>query len=342
MTEGIKYIGSKRKLLNHIMDVVLSLEDVNVVFDGFAGTTRVGQIAKSNGLKIISNDLSHYSYVFGKCYLESSSRDIKEAERLINHFNSLSNTEEGFITNNYSGGAVSKGKENPIMYWQRKNTLKADFIRRQIEHFSDGGVYYILLTSLILALDRVDNTVGVQQAFLKNKWCKRSYDDLILRLPLFPKGPKGEVYKGNANDVVNNIEVDLAYYDPPYTAHNYLSYYHIWDTIVLNDEPEVSGIVNRRVGIKSSNYNRKAKALNSFEELISNTSSRYVLISYNNEGIIKYNDLINMCTEYGHVEVKEIDYKRHIMSQLIGEPGNSKNKEYLILIDKDIIPKCGQ
>lgn len=319
------------------MDVILSLDGVNVVFDGFSGTTRVGQAVKGAGLKIISNDLSHYSYVFGKCYLESSARDIKEAKRVISHFNSLSNIEEGFITSNYSGGAFSKGKENPIMYWQSKNTLKADFIRRQIEYFNGCGVYYILLTSLILALDRVDNTVGVQQAFLKNKWCKRSYDDLILRLPIFPKGPKGKVYRGDTNNIVSNVEADLAYYDPPYTAHNYLSYYHIWDTIVLNDEPEVSGIVNRRVGIESSNYNKKAKALDSFEELIGNTRSKYVLISYNNEGIIEYGDLISMCNKYGHVEVKEIDYKRHIMSQLIGEPGNSKNKEYLILIIKDTI-----
>lgn len=316
------------------MEEIRSLEDVESVFDGFAGTTRVGQAARKSGLKVYSNDLSHYSFVFGKCFLESSLRDFKEASRAIDHLNSLPNIEEGFITNYYSGGAFSKGAKNPIMYWQRKNTLRADFIRNQIEYFKGGNVYYILLTSLMLALDRVDNTVGVQQAFLKNSWCKRSYGDLILKLPEISKGPKGKTFRGDTNKVVLDINCDLAYYDPPYTSHNYASYYHIWNTIVLNDNPDVSGIVNRRVGIKSSNYNKKAKALSSFDDLISNTTAKYVLLSYNNEGIIKYNDLLRLCQKYGRVDIKEIDYKRHIMSQLIGEPGNTLNKEYLVLITK--------
>ena len=47
-TEGIKYSGSKLKLLPYILSIIRSLP-VNRILDGFSGTTRVSQaLAKCN------------------------------------------------------------------------------------------------------------------------------------------------------------------------------------------------------------------------------------------------------------------------------------------------------
>lgn len=348
MTEGIKYIGSKKKIVPHILRIVRALPDVRTILDGFAGTTRVGQALRSKGYTVYSNDLSDYSYVFSKCYLETTNYGILEkAQKIIDYLNSLEG-KVGLLTRYYSGGSksIKNGNQvkNEIMFWQVKNTMKADAIREYIDKYkSDEILFSILLTSLILALDKVDNTVGVQQAFLKKKWAPRSFNDLKLMLPAIPiYGPKGVTYRSDANLLVkDDIQFDVAYYDPPYTTHNYASYYHIWDTLVKNNVSEVSGIINRRKDILKSRYNRRQEALEAMSELILDTQSKYIIISYNNEGIILFEDLISVCKQKGVVDVIEIDYKRNIMSQIgiynlnglkVGDPGAKKNIEYLIKV----------
>lgn len=347
ITEGIKYIGSKNRLMAYIIDTVLAFNNVSTVFDGFSGTTRVGQALRRNNYVVYSNDLSDYSYTFGKCFLEvSDPKLIIKAKNIIDYLNTIKG-HEGFITKHYSGGSssIKNGEviKNDIMFWQKKNTLKADAIRKEIDNYrSNTCLYYILLTSLIFALDKVDNTVGVQQAFLKNSWSKRSFNDLTLTMPNIPVDFKpGRVFKSDTNELVKNIEVDIAYYDPPYTSHNYASYYHIWDTIVKNDNPEMSGIINRRKKVNTSLYNSKRFVYKAFSQLIKDTNSKYILISYNNEGLLLFDDLMHIASKKGEVLINEIDYKRNVMSQIgicdkhgkiVGNPGKKNNIEYLISI----------
>lgn len=346
-TEGIKYIGSKRKIIPHIIKIINRHKDIDSVLDLFTGTTRVAQALKMDGYKVGSNDLAHYSEAFGKCYIEFNSEGLTTIDTIksdIKHLNSTAPI-NGFLTTNYSGGAISLERKNPIMFWKRKNTLKADGIREEINNISEINSlrYYILLTSLMLALDKVDNTVGVQQAFLKNKWAARADKDLKLIMPKFIIKKKGEVYQEDANKLarLKSKDYDAVYIDPPYTSHSYASYYHIWDTIVLNDKPEVSGIINRRKNIQKSDYNSKSLIEKTFADLLKNIKSKYIFISYNNEGLLPYRNLIELCKEFGEAKIDKIDYRRNIMSQIgiydkngrkVGMPGEKRNIEYIITI----------
>jgi adenine-specific DNA-methyltransferase len=67
-TEGIKYTGSKLKILPYILEIISELE-VNKVLDGFSGTTRVSQMFAKLGFDTTSNDIAIWSETFGKCYL---------------------------------------------------------------------------------------------------------------------------------------------------------------------------------------------------------------------------------------------------------------------------------
>ncbi len=51
-TEGIKYAGSKRKLLPQILSLVHKVKP-KTVLDGFAGTTRVSQALAQSGYSVI-------------------------------------------------------------------------------------------------------------------------------------------------------------------------------------------------------------------------------------------------------------------------------------------------
>ncbi len=339
-TDGIKYIGSKRKIIPYIVEEIRK-HNAESVLDLFAGTTRVGQALKKEGFIVGSNDLASYSYAFGKTYLEFNDiTKIDELNKKIRHLNNVLPV-DGFLTQHYAGGAYSLGKQNPIMFFQRKNTMKADAIRDEIDNIAvtESLEWYILITSLILALDKVDNTVGVQQAFLKHSWAKRAENDLTLQLPKLICGKEGKVYREDANVLVDSVNYDLTYIDPPYTSHNYATYYHIHDSVVRWDNPTVKGMVNSPTMVGKSKYNSKATVQDSFEDLIRKIGSRIVLISYNDEGLIPYNDLVEILSKHGKLSIRRIEYKRNIMHKIgnvqkKGKIGKDKNTELLFTLIK--------
>src|SRR4026209_2764711 len=139
-TEGIKYAGSKLKLLPHLLELAARVEP-ETVFDGFSGTTRVSQAFAQCGYRVIANDIAVWSKVFGDCYLLSP-HPAEHYQDMIDHLNSLSG-KNGWFTEHYAGESKKP--------WQRHNTLKLDAIREEIEKLSQDEKA-VALTSLILAL----------------------------------------------------------------------------------------------------------------------------------------------------------------------------------------------
>ena len=131
-TEGIKYAGSKLKLLPHILQLAQKVKP-KTVFDGFSGTTRVSQAFARSGYRVIANDVAAWSKVFGDCYLLSPHpRD--HYKDLIDHLNALPGR-HGWFTEHY-GGDANTAMERLKKPWQRHNTLKLDAIREEIEQLS--------------------------------------------------------------------------------------------------------------------------------------------------------------------------------------------------------------
>ena len=352
-TSGIKYIGSKFNLLEPIMNLVKKYVPTTPgrnpsMIDAFTGTTRVAQAFRQAGWDTQTSDLSWASEIYAETFLQIN--DNKHLEPLIE---TLNNTKPkvGWLTKNYCDTRSEKGN-NIVRVWQPKNGQKADAIRDAIEIVKLKGKKLTtqekatLVSALIFALDKVDNTVGIQQAYLK-KWCTRSYNNLLLKLPkviTMTNPPKSTHYVGNCLSIKYE-PADLAYIDPPYSSHTYFSYYHIWDSIARWDKPEVGLKTNRRVdritsaeeydGEMSSPWNSKHHALEAFDKLLDRLPVKYLLISYSNESLIPIEDLIKLARTHGKILVQEIDYKRNIMSQIgNGEAGGKHNVEYLILIKR--------
>ena len=160
-TEGIKYAGSKLKLLPHILQLVKKVNP-KTVLDGFSGTTRVSQALAKRGYRVLCNDISVWSEVFGTCYLLNDKRG-EAYQELIDHLNAVPPI-DGWFTGEYGGqpnggsAVQADGLKKP---WQIHNTRKLDAIRQEIEDLSLSTVEKaVALTSLILALDEVDSTLG--------------------------------------------------------------------------------------------------------------------------------------------------------------------------------------
>src|SRR5262249_15249931 len=156
---------------------------------------------------------------------------------LLDHLGSLPG-ERGYVTETFCERA---------RYFRPENGMRIDAIRAEIDRLELTAVERgLLLTSLIEAADRVDSTVGGQMADLK-RWAPRASTRLELREPHEVTGPAGRATMGDANQVAAELGgVELAYLDPPYNQHSYAGNYHVWETIVRNDQPEHYGVACKR------------------------------------------------------------------------------------------------
>lgn len=355
-TQGIKYAGSKLKILPFIVQILSGLDGVTNILDGFSGTTRVSQTFAQLGYNTTSSDISIWSEVFGHCYLLSKKSDSFYQE-IVDHLNSLKGY-DGWYTEHYGAEIVEVKRP-----FQVKNTRKLDAIRDEIEKLNlDWTDKCVILASLIYALDSVDSTLGHYVSYL-SKWSSRSYNDLFLKLPKrFETHGKHKVIRNDIFDTVSKGSFDLAYFDPPYGSNNekmppsrvrYASYYHIWTTIIKHDKPEVFGKANRRIdsrdGVAASIFEEFRRndggsfiAMEALKKLIQTTNSRYILLSYSSGGRATKQELNEIINESGKLlKVVDIDYKKNVMANMrwTNEWINSdgKHHEYLFLMEKNAI-----
>jgi len=362
-TQGIKYTGSKREILPVLLELIKPLK-VKTVLDGFSGTTRVSQALKQAGYTVYANDIADWSKVFGECYLLNR-KPANYYLPLINHLNNLPG-KYGWFSENYGGepnGGSAIQKDGRKRIWQLHNTKKLDAIREEIDKIAKGEIEKsVLLTSLIIAMDKVDSSVGHQVSYLK-KWAPRAYNTMKMEVPrLIIDDKQHQVYQKDIFDLVNDIEVDLAYYDPPYGSSNelmppsrvrYASYYHIWKTICLNDRPKLVGVANRRedVGdtISGSIFEEFRKndegqyiVIEAIEKLIKNTPAKYVVLSYNNNGRATFQAIEDILKNLKKkISIIEMDYKKNVMATITRttnewiNDSNGRNREYLFLVQKN-------
>jgi adenine-specific DNA-methyltransferase len=352
-TEGIKYTGSKDKILPYILELLQPLKVKNVL-DGFSGTTRVSQALAKLNYNVVSNDLSIWSKTFAECYLLNK-KPKEYYQPIIDYLNSLKG-EYGWFSEHYSG-KDGKGK-----FWQLHNTMKLDAIRNEIDKITQDPIEKsVLLTSLILALDKVDNTVGHYSGALK-EWSKRSYNTMELKVPnLILSDGNHSVFQKNIFDVLKNNEFDLVYFDPPYGSNNdkmpasrvrYQAFYHIWKTIILNDKPEVFGNLNRRKDSSDKlcyspfedfkkDENGRFYASIAIEKLIQKTNSKFIIFSYSSSGRVPFEELCSIFQTHTEIiEIKKINYKKNVMSSMKWtnewvSKNNTDYQEFLFLLKKN-------
>ena len=357
-TCGVKYIGSKLSLIDEILaaiDAHLNGPAALRVIDVCTGTTRVAQAFRGRGWSVQSSDLSWASEAYAHAFLIRTAESGKRSGGLVAELNGASvSPVVGWITTNYCD--VSGVTGGSVRMWRPENGQKADAIRDTIRAWETSGRInhheaMILVASLIFALDKVDNSVGVQQAYLKS-WAARTSEALVLRDLPFLDGIVGTHRIGNCLEIAYD-EADLAYIDPPYSAHSYSTYYHIWDSITRWDKPAVSLKTNRRMdrvsgadsfdGGMVSAWNSKRTAMASFLSVCESLPARNILISYNNESIVPIGTLVEgLRGKFGidSVVTEEIKHKRNIMSQignavLYKTEFKTENVEYLIWVRKN-------
>ena len=334
----IKYLGSKRTLVPVILDAVARVPGARSVLDLFSGTSRVGHALKRAGYRVLANDHNAYAHTLAQCYVQADAEDVlATAASLVAEFNALPG-EPGYFTATFCERA---------RFVHPKNGARVDAIREAIGRKDlPPDLLAVMLVSLMEAADRVDSTTGVQMAYLKS-WAARAHNDLELRVPaVLPRARegKGSATQLDAFEAAAAAEVDVAYLDPPYNQHSYLGNYHVWETLVRADAPEVYGIACKRIDCKTrrSEFNSRPRFGAAMQRLLSGLRARAVIISFNDEGFLSRTELESMLGSLwgGDAQVTTIenDYKRYVGAQIgihnprgekVGQVGHLRNKEFV-------------
>jgi len=337
----MRFIGNKEKLLEKIYHKVVAIGIKEGSFcDFFAGTANVGKFFKEKGFDVTSSDILYFSYVLQRAYVENNQHPkftkllnalkikngkLSAIESVREYLNKLPGV-DGFIYKNYTEEGTKNGNHTR-KYFVAKNGKKIDAIRTQIEEWKSNNLiseneYFILLALLIESVPFYANISGVYAAFLK-KYDPRALKNLQIKpINLCVNGGKHIVHNKNSMELINKINTDVLYIDPPYNNRQYAPNYHLLETIAKYDDPQIKGVSGMRdYTEQKSEFCNKNSALLALEKIAKTAKYKVLILSYNSEGIMSQKDIISILQKYGNVEVNNIDYPRFKSNS----NGNSKH-----------------
>ena len=331
----IKYIGSKRRLVPVLCEL-FARSGARTALDLFTGTTRVAQAFKATGAHVTAVDSARYAYVFARTWIETDAHtvDMRALHDAIAELDALPGT-PGYFTDTFCVRS---------RFFQPRNGERIDAIRDAIARDHAGSpLEPILLTSLLLAADRVDSTTGVQMAYVK-EWAPRSYKPLRLDVPQLLAG-SGRAVLGDARQLAGQLgHADLAYLDPPYNQHRYFTNYHVWETLVAWDRPEHYGVACKRVDARDTStksvFNAKREMPDALRDTIAAIDADVLVVSYNDEAWITLDELREMCAVRGEVVALAFDSRRYVgaligihnpAGEKVGTVSHTRNHEYIVI-----------
>ena len=136
----------------------------------------------------------------------------------------------------------------------------------------------------------------------------------------------GDARRSRREDAVSfcaGRPADICYLDPPYNQHQYGSNYHLLNTIARWSRPPVGeerapdGSLIHAAGIppewtqSRSAFCYKSSAAAAFRELLAAVDARYVLLSYNTEGLVEAEELFDLMSDRAELSLRSVDYVKY-------------------------------
>jgi adenine-specific DNA-methyltransferase len=336
----IKYLGSKRRLIEAIVAQVAGAGGARSVADLFSGTSRVGHALKAAGFRVLANDHNAYAQALARCYVQADSEQVlADATALVAELNALPGA-PGWFTETYCERA---------RYFQPANGARIEAVRESIAARGlPPELEAVLLVALMEAADRVDSTTGLQMAYLK-AWAPRAGNALELRVPdVLPRAAhgKGEAHALDALEAAARLSADVAYLDPPYNQHSYLGNYHVWETLVRWDRPATYGVACKRDDCRSrrSAFNSRRRCREALAAVIAAVDARVLVVSFSDEGWLQRAELEALLATRGLVTVLGFDNPRYVGARIgiynprgvkVGRQGHLRNTEFLYVVRTD-------
>jgi adenine-specific DNA-methyltransferase len=344
----MRYLGNKVKLTDFIFDNIKDLEvsENKKFFDLFSGTASVGKFLKEKGYEVESSDILYCSYVLQKAYIENTGypkftffkKKPKDNGYLLalEYLNSLKPV-KGYVYNNFTEEGT-KNLTQPRKFFSVANGKKIDSIRQSIESLYiakriSENEYFVLLATLLENVSLYANVSGVYAAFLK-KYDPRALKDFKLRpIELNSHGANGKSYHSDAEELIENINTDILYLDPPYNSRQYAPNYHVLETIARYDNPVAKGVAGiREYSDLKSDFCNHDKALILLDKIAGNAEYKILVMSYNSEGLLHSDEIKKVLNKYGTVMLVEKEYRRYKSNKNGNSTGKAQILEQLYIL----------
>lgn len=355
-TQIITYLGNKRSFLDDIEQVVIDIkkelgQDKISIGDLFSGSGIVSRCLKRHANLLITNDLEYYAYILNECYLsEPNDEEQKQIKKWYNYIISNINIDkqDGFVYNMYAPKDINNIKEGERCFYTPRNAKYIDSARELIGDVPNNLQKYFIAPLLTEASIKT-NTSGVFKGFYKNKTTgigqfggtgknalSRITNDIQLPYPIFSyDNCKVVNYNEDIFNIIDKLpRLDVIYLDPPYNQHPYGSNYFMLNLIAKNTPPEecskVSGIPkdwNRSV------FNIKKDSLNAMTNLCQRLKTKYLIISFSDDGFITKQEMLDILSKIGEVKIVEKKYNTFRGSRNLNER-SIYVKEFLYIVKK--------
>jgi len=211
---------------------------------------------------------------------------------------------EGYVYNTFTPAGGRK-------YFSEENGKKIDAIVDALSEWNlpEKDKTY-LLGCLVESVSLISNTSGTYGAYNK-KWDPRALNPLVLKNH-FSLSVRGTAHRGDAVEIIGKTPHDILYLDPPYNKRQYGGYYHVLETIVRNDKPVVHGATGIRDWKDTkSKFCNKDSAVEELRKILSLTSAKVVVMSYNNEGLLHKSEIEEILSTFGSVVCHEVAHTRY-------------------------------
>jgi adenine-specific DNA-methyltransferase len=245
----------------------------------------------------------------------------------------LDKHEPGFVATHYAPQDDENIQPGERAFFTSFNAHIIDNIRREMFTIDPSLLPFVAAPLMVKASIHA-NTGGVFKGFYKNRAgvgqfggeaesaLSRIKAEIELDYPVFSdRECTVHVYRNDTNHLVRWLpEVDIAYYDPPYNQHPYGSNYFMLNLIVNRENPEIQdGVSGIAKDWNRSVYNKRRQAEEAMRDLIENTNAKYIVLSYNNEGIIPFENFAALLKQYGDVEIKTNQYAAYKASRNLSQ-----------------------
>lgn len=323
-----RYIGNKTKLSNWILEIILrETKNCNSFCDIFAGTATVAKTAFSYYDKVIVNDLLYANNVIYKAFFQPGDWDKFKILSIIKKWNNLvpHSLEENYFSESFGDKFFEKNISKIIGY-----------IREEIENTKyklTTKEYNILLATLIYNIDKIANTVGHFDAYIK----KPIRNQNIYFKPINVIDFEGiEIHQKNANELSKSVISDIVYVDPPYNSRQYSRFYHLYENLVKWEKPKLYGVALKPEPENMSKY-CTVNAKIEFDALINNLNAKYIAVSYNNtynskssssKNKIRLEEIQAILSKKGDIKIFECSHSYFNA----GKTNFNNHKEFLFLV----------
>ena len=307
-----RFMGSKSKLLSHIMAVASNFT-YNSVLDLFSGSGVVGYMFKCLGKQVISNDYMAMCATYSKAMIENSSvtLPLDEAKWLLEEHQES----DHFVEQRFAG-----------LYYPDEDNRLIDILRTNIWSMENEYKRAIAMTALMRACikkrprglftyvgmgdkyndGRRDLQISMAQQFLEAVEA--------VNAAVFRNRQECISYWGDAMEVPGKVP-DLVYMDPPYYStrsdNEYVRRYHFieglardWKGVEFQEHT-----MTKKFKSYPTPFSSREGASEAFDQLFNKYQNSILIVSYSSNSLPAEDEMVTLLRKYkSHVEVVPIDY----------------------------------